>query len=51
MTPMEQTAAPDPRQDPLQGLPEIKTIAVNQGFIPESLLFWRRWRKSTSEAP
>ena len=47
---MEQTDRADDHQDPLQGLPEIKTIAANQGFIPESLLFWRRWRKPTAAA-
>ena len=47
---MEQTDTADDRQDPLQGLPEIKTIAANQGFIPESLLFWRRRRKPATTA-
>ena len=47
---MEQTDGAEDRQDPLQGLPEIKTIAANQGFIPESLVFWRRWRKPATTA-
>ena len=29
-------------QDPLHDIPEIETITVNQGIIPEALLFWRR---------
>ena len=33
-------------QDPFQDvdLIEIDSITVNQGFIPEGLAFWRRWR-------
>ena len=31
--------------DPFQDLPKIRTIAVNQGFMPEALLFWRRRKK------
>ena len=32
-------------QDPLEDLPELDTITgVSQGFIPEGLFFWRRWR-------
>ena len=35
----------DTRQDPLEDLPELDTITgVSQGFIPEGLFFWRRWR-------
>ena len=35
----------DPQQDPLNNLPELDTITgVSQGFIPESLFFWRRRR-------
>ena len=37
-------------QDPFQDLPEIKTIAVNQGFIPEALLFWRRNKRKPATA-
>ena len=29
-------------QDSLHDIPEIETITVNQGIIPEALLFWRR---------
>lgn len=32
-------------QDLLQDLPELDTITgVSQGFLPEGLFFWRRWR-------
>lgn len=42
---MESVDLPDDYEDPFQEIPEIKTIAVNQGFIPESVFFWRRWQK------
>ncbi len=45
---MEPENARDDHQDPPQDGLKIKTIAVNQGFIPESLVFWRKWRKSAA---
>lgn len=36
--------------DLLRGVPRAKSIAVNQGFIPESWFFWRRWIRR-SERP
>ena len=34
----------DSQDDPLQDVPDIERMIVNRGIIPESLLFWRRWR-------
>ena len=35
----------DHHRDLLQDLPELDTITgVSQGFLPEGLFFWRRWR-------
>ena len=46
---MERTESDDTgEQDPFGDLPEIETIAVNQGFIPEGLLFWRRKKRTAA---
>ena len=34
------------QQDLLNDIPELDSTTGSQGFIPESLFFWRRWRHS-----
>ena len=48
---MEPTKPTDDTQDPFQDtdLIEIESMTVNQGFIPEGLAFWQRWRHPKPE--
>ena len=46
---MDPTDSPDTEpQDSLHDVPEIETITVNQGIIPEALLFWRKRKAATA---
>lgn len=47
---MEPTDPNPEDQDPFQGVPKIESETVNQGIIPESLIFWRRWHRKPASA-
>lgn len=36
--------------DLLRGVPRAESITVNQGFIPESWFFWRRWTRQSERS-
>ncbi len=42
---VEPTGETDGGEEPAELPLVFESMVVNQGFLPESLLFWRRWRK------
>ena len=41
---------PHDEQDPLQDVTDIESMTVNRGFVPESLIFWRRRHRRRNPA-